>query len=113
MFNCIINTHNLRDIHMNGGKCTWSNNQENPTLERLDRVLVSDDWEQEFPLANLRKIPRYMSDHNPLILCTDMDQKKGGRSFCFETSWLKHHDFVPKISEIWTRPVTANSAVVS
>jgi hypothetical protein len=33
MFNCIINTHNLRDIHMNGGKYTWSNNQEYPTLE--------------------------------------------------------------------------------
>ena len=39
MFNCIINSFELRDLALNGGRFTWSN-QENPTLERLDRILM-------------------------------------------------------------------------
>ncbi|GJN39683.1 hypothetical protein PR202_gb28818 [Eleusine coracana subsp. coracana] len=38
MFNHVINTHELRDLHLNGGKYTWSNNQSNPTLEKLDSL---------------------------------------------------------------------------
>lgn len=52
MFNWIINTYDLRDLLLNGGMFTWSNNQLDPTLEKLDRVLMSTDWESEFPLTN-------------------------------------------------------------
>jgi hypothetical protein len=43
MFNWIINTFELRDLNLNGGVYTWSNNQEDSTLERLDRVLISPE----------------------------------------------------------------------
>lgn len=33
MFNMIINSHDLREIEMKGGKYTWTNNQENPPLK--------------------------------------------------------------------------------
>jgi endonuclease/exonuclease/phosphatase family metal-dependent hydrolase len=68
MFNWIINTHELRDLPLIGGMYTWSNNHKEPTLERLDRVLISPEWETCFPSTNLNKNPRVMSDHNPLIL---------------------------------------------
>ena len=42
-FNCLISTYELIDINMTNGKFTWSNNQPNPTLERLDKFLVSND----------------------------------------------------------------------
>lgn len=61
VFNQIINSYELRELPLSGGKFTWSNNRENPTLEKLDRILISSSWENEFPLCNLRKIPRYMS----------------------------------------------------
>ena len=59
MFNLIINSYALRDLTLNGGLYTWSNNHEDPTLEKLDRCLMSENWESLFPLSNLRKIPRY------------------------------------------------------
>ena len=59
-FNHIINTYELRELGLLGGKFTWSNNQQRPTLEKLDRVLMNDDWEKLFPLTSLRKIPRYV-----------------------------------------------------
>jgi hypothetical protein len=49
VFNSIINTYELIDLGMTGGKFTWSNKQNNPTLERLDRYLVSKSWEDIFP----------------------------------------------------------------
>jgi exonuclease III len=68
LFNTLISFHELREIIMTGGLFTWSNNQENPTLEKLDRILISKDWEDIFPHALVRKFPREISDHNPLIL---------------------------------------------
>jgi len=111
LFNWVINTHGMRDVDLNGGKYTWSNNQVDPTLERLDRVLMSDKWEKEFPLTNLRKAPREMSDHNPLMLGTDWGVKNESRPFCFETAWIRHHEFLPKVRTIWEEQVTARNAV--
>jgi hypothetical protein len=93
-FNAIINTHELIDIKMSGGKFTWSNNQENPTLEKLDRLLISKSWENLIPLALVYKLPRENSDHNPLILTMPSKQPMKSLSFRFELSWLKHPDFL-------------------
>jgi hypothetical protein len=68
IFNILINFHELREIVMTGGLFTWSNNQEIPILEKLDRVLASKDWEDCFPSTFVKKLPRDVSDHNPLIL---------------------------------------------
>jgi hypothetical protein len=37
------------DLPLAGGSFTWSNNLENPFWSRLDRFLVSPDWEVKFP----------------------------------------------------------------
>ena len=43
LFNWVINTHELREVDLIGGKYTWSNNQQDPILEKLDRILISED----------------------------------------------------------------------
>lgn len=43
----------LKDIHLHGRRYTWSNERENPTLVKLDRVLASVDWEELFPYCFL------------------------------------------------------------
>jgi hypothetical protein len=111
LFNWIINSYELREIDMSGGKYTWSNNQVDPTLEKLDRILVNNKWDARFPLSTVRKIPRFVSDHNPLVLDTEFDQVQKVKTFCFETFWIKHPDFLPKMEEIWNQPVQAVNAV--
>jgi hypothetical protein len=98
-----------REIALNGGRFTWSNNHADPTLEKLDRVLMNDKWEVAFPLTNLKK-PRLMSDHNPLLLCTEQKINKKAKHFCFETSWTKHEELLPKIKEIWGKTVSTKNA---
>jgi hypothetical protein len=111
MFNWIINSYEMREIALNGGKYTKSNNHVDPTLEKLDKILMNDKWETIFPLSNVRKIPRYMSDHNPMLLGTNTGKIKKTKGFCFETSWIKHADFLPKMKEIWEEQAVTDSVV--
>jgi hypothetical protein len=88
---------------MSEGKFTWSNNQKPPTLERLDRFLVSKSWENIFPLVLVYKLPRERSDLNPLILTLPVKQQMKILNFRFELSWLKHPDFLWKVEELWKK----------
>ena len=109
-FNAIISAYELIDIRLTNGKFTWSNNQSNPILEKLDRILVSKDWEDLFPRVTTYRLPREVSDHNPIILCTDLATPLKHLSFKFELSWLSHPDFKHKVEEIWQAPCHAESA---
>lgn len=40
-----------------------------------------------------------------------MKKLKKIKCFCFETTWIKHAKFLPKIREIWDRQVIAKDAV--
>lgn len=93
-FNTFINFHELREIIMSGGSFTWSNNQEDPLLEKLDRILVTKDWEDIFPHAMVRKLPRDVSDHNPLILSIGQCTSSKLIQFNFELSWLENLEFL-------------------
>ena len=56
LFNYVIQFYELRELYMNGGLYTWSNNQENPILETLDRILVTREWEDLFPQAMVNRL---------------------------------------------------------
>jgi endonuclease/exonuclease/phosphatase family metal-dependent hydrolase len=70
------------DLLLAGGSFTWSNNQENPSWSRLDRFLISPDWEVKFPGLQKRH-PRLCSDHFSILLdCGGIHW--GPRPFKFE-----------------------------
>ena len=96
---------------MSGGKYTWSNNQNPPTLERLDRCLINKDWEDIFPNVILYKLPREILDHNPLIISSATQHPLRNLTFKFELSWIKQPDFLAKVSEIWNKPCFALTAL--
>jgi hypothetical protein len=101
--NAVIHVNELRELDISGGRFTWSNNQVNLTLEKLD-MLMSRDWELIFLVAHLYKVPRECSDHNPLFLTTSYNTSTSFREFSFELSWLKHPDFKPRVGEVWAQP---------
>jgi hypothetical protein len=96
---------------MSGGKFTWSNNQEFPVLEKLDRLLMTKEWEDIFPLAMVKKLPREISDHNPLILLTDSITPTRSIQFRFELSWLNNPNFFTQVEKIWSKPCRAKSSI--
>ena len=51
-FRRLINELKLKELPLQGRKfITWSNQQDTPTLVKLDRVFYSAEWEQLFPNA--------------------------------------------------------------
>jgi hypothetical protein len=98
---------------MHGGQYTWSNKQASPTLEKLDRILMTLDWEDMFPLVSVRKLVRDISDHNALLLDTGTQSSIANKSreFRFDISWFKHDDFLPLVEKIWNKKVYSNDPI--
>ena len=61
-------------------------------MSRLDRFLVSDDWESKFSKAIQRCLPRPISDDSPIMLDSD-GIRTSPSPFRFELMWLKHEGF--------------------
>jgi exonuclease III len=51
LFNAFIESLDLKEIIM--CQFTWAGPGDNPTFEKLDRVLVSTNWEDKFPLSSV------------------------------------------------------------
>jgi endonuclease/exonuclease/phosphatase family metal-dependent hydrolase len=69
-FNAWINDKKLMDVDIANSKYTWSNKRREPTLVKLDRVLINLHWSQRFLHSECRALPRPTSDHKPVLLDT-------------------------------------------
>ena len=66
----------------------------NSTYEKLDRVLMTTEWELKYPLITVHALDRGVSDHTPLLLETGDPAFQGHpKHFKMELSWLSHEDF--------------------
>jgi exonuclease III len=102
VFNAIIESLNLREIALSGRQYTWANRRENPTYEKLDRVLATVEWEQKFPLVTVRALTRAGSDHTPLLIDTGQHAHRGNRlSFSFELAWFQQDGFHEMVAAEW------------
>uniref|UniRef100_A0A2N9I574 Reverse transcriptase domain-containing protein n=1 Tax=Fagus sylvatica TaxID=28930 RepID=A0A2N9I574_FAGSY len=90
----------LVDLPLLEGQFTWSNNQDLPAKSRIDRFLVSNDWEEQFSQLMQKALLHFVSDHCPIILeCRNF--KRGKSYFKFENMWLHHQDFVGNVRNLW------------
>jgi hypothetical protein len=99
-FRRLIDDLALKEIQLHGRKFTWSNQQANPTLVRLDRVLCTVDWENLYPNVLLQSAASEDSDHCPLLL-GQKDIKRGKRRFHFEAFWPKLDGFLEAVQGAW------------
>ena len=112
LFNAIIESLELKEIVMSGHQYTWMGLGDNPTFENLDRILVSTEWENQFPLATVEPRDRNISDHTPLVLnngaSTHCNQN---RPFKFERGWLLRDEFYDKVANIWQSPCLGSTSL--
>lgn len=67
----------------------------------LDRVFISEDWEEHFPLATARSLTRVGSDHNPLLVETNSGGNIRSSIFRFENAWLNQEGFKESVIQKW------------
>jgi hypothetical protein len=100
-FNDAIARMALREVARAGARFTWSNRQRNPVRCVLDRVLVSPEWELQFPLLSLRGATCLGSDHTPLVLDSGSECPRKSTRFFFETSWFHIPGFSEMVVKRW------------
>jgi hypothetical protein len=83
-----------------GGRFTWSNGCEVEAWLKIDRFLLSTEWEEHFPDVSQKRLPRLVSDHFPLMLDCGVGSR-GRRSFKFENMWLHSVNFVDQVKQWW------------
>ena len=74
--------------------------QESLVCKRLDWFLYSNEWEYFFPQSLQEVLPRWTSDHWPIVLDTNLF-KWGSTPFRFENMWLQHPSFKECFGSWW------------
>jgi exonuclease III len=100
-FNETIARLALREVARTGARFTWSNKQRNPVRCVLNRILVSPEWELQFPLLSLSAATSLGSDHAPLVLDSGTVLPMKHPRFFFETSWFEIPGFKEMVINRW------------
>ena len=69
-------------------------------MSRIDRALVSLDWEEHYVNVSQRVIPHVLSNHCPLLLEAGV-VRRGRSAFKFENMWLTVEGFVDRVKHWW------------
>ncbi|XP_076938943.1 uncharacterized protein LOC143607350 [Bidens hawaiensis] len=96
-FNDFIFNANLSEFNMKGGKFTFSIGNK---CSKLDRVLVCPDFLNRWPEACLKVLPKFLSDHRPIVLYTKF-ANFGPKLFRFFNSWLKRKGIDEVVKKAW------------
>ena len=67
-FSDFIENNSLVDLPLEGASFTWFRDSGLPSMSRIDKTLVSLDWEEHFVNVSQQVLPRILSDHCPLLL---------------------------------------------
>ena len=90
------------DLRYSGMHYTWSNQcPENLIMRKLDRVLVNEKWNLNFPLSEARFLPSGMSDHSPMVVKVIGNDQNIKKPFRFFDMWMDHDEFMPLVKKVW------------
>ncbi|KAL4180768.1 hypothetical protein AMTRI_Chr12g234070 [Amborella trichopoda] len=92
--------NNLVELPSQGPRFTWSNHTTNPSLSKLDRFLISIDWESTFPRTHSIALPKPTSDHCHILLETNLVDS-GPKPFRFELTWLEETSLLNLLPNWW------------
>lgn len=96
----------VTDLHFTGHLLTWwDSNIENPTLRKLDRVLVNDSWLQTFTLSTVHFMSKGLSDHCPAGVSLGLSREKIFKPFQVFQHLIDNENFLPTVAAVWEAQV--------
>ncbi|KAK1263721.1 hypothetical protein QJS04_geneDACA009440 [Acorus gramineus] len=103
-FNKCIADCALQDLKSTGCHYSWSNNQVDRILCRLDRVLVNTSWMTSFPDSYVHYDSPGLSDHSPLKVTVLPSSSMGPKPFKYFKMWELHPEFWGVVENAWSVP---------
>jgi hypothetical protein len=110
-FNSTIDDLHLLELYLNGRAFTWTNEQVDPTMTRIDRFFATTQWHGLFPSADLLSLCTMTSDHCPIIM-QGRSQFRFFKGFRFESFWTKLVDFKEVVQRAWSSDVNSEDAIL-
>lgn len=110
-FNSWINKWGPLELCPGNRDFTWANNQDNLIHARIDRVLVSTEWDSAYPFARVKSLSKECSDHTPLFVEVGMNVAHSKKRFRFEKWWLEKEDFSEIVRKAWDCPCNETDAM--
>ena len=98
-FNGFIDTNVLWELPLVGKKFTWFK-ANGSAKSRLDRVLVSEDWLDKWPMCKQYVQNREVSDHCAIVV-KSMVKDWGPKPFRSIDAWLLERGFHQMIKDKW------------
>lgn len=81
-------------------------------MAKLDRFLVSRLWDSSFPNSHVSCLASDVSDHVPLLFCTEWNRKRSN-IFRFERMWTLEESFSSLVRSCWNPNPTNNDGVTN
>lgn len=90
-----VHGNGLLDLGHHGPAYTWSNKQQGSRCiaARLDRALANMDWTLKYPDTAVFHLPRFQSDHLPILLRTELTPIIPKHKFRCEEWWSQREGF--------------------
>ncbi|KAL2235682.1 UNVERIFIED_CONTAM: hypothetical protein Sindi_1300400 [Sesamum indicum] len=97
-FNACIESAGILPLPMQGEWFTWHNRSATPRnlWKRLDRMMINDKWMAQFPNASYSTLTPRTSDHSPMVLNGDRQQRFGGM-FRFDNYLAHSPEFIANV----------------
>lgn len=99
-FKEFVDNNELREIYMHGRRFTLTNERDQQVMTKIDRVLVSVDWELSHSDVLPQALSTNISGHAPLHLTTSAPFCPK-RRFWFEMYWTRLDGFDQAVRDAW------------
>ncbi|KAF9623026.1 hypothetical protein IFM89_036007 [Coptis chinensis] len=74
-------------------------------LQKIDRILVNQEWLQVLPNWSSKILKRKFSDHSPVVGWSPFIPKPHNIPFRFMKMWLDHANLKQVVTESWNEPL--------
>ena len=108
---CLLQA-DLSDLNFRGSTFTWWNKRKsNPVAEKLDRILVNDQWLAYFGASMGFFGEPDFSDHSPCTVIMNPQVQRTKKPFKFFNLLLQNAAFLPIIADAWFSITVTGSAM--
>ncbi|GJZ15926.1 RNA-directed DNA polymerase, eukaryota, reverse transcriptase zinc-binding domain protein [Tanacetum coccineum] len=107
-FRDAINSLEIEDLCSTGFHFTWTkslHNPQNSILKKLDRIMMNDDFLEQYGQAHGIFLPFMVSDHSPSMLIIPKMLAKKKKSFRFANYVADKPDFLNIVRGVWDKKV--------
>ena len=93
---------NLIELKNNKRKHTWYNLRNEPIYVLLDRFFCDQQWISQYNSCMVDILPRYKSDHNGILLKTDVSCLDQSIIFRYDSVWAQDEEFNSLVPRWWS-----------